>query len=174
MSTVATIVEGNGDVLALPVLIRTLAFANGFYDIDVPRPFRLARDKFTVPGELGRAVEFQARHVQEGNPVLVLLDADNDCALKLSEDVARTYEGPRRLRVVVAVREYESIFLAGMSHRDPETVRGAKELLRKLTGEPYHDTVHQAKYSARLELPVARECRWFRKLEKELLAILRG
>lgn len=76
----------------------------------------------------------------------MLLDADDDCA----------------------------VFLAGEGADAPESVRGAKERLAALTGRPYRETVHQAKLSAVLDVERARECRWFRKFEKELLAILRG
>lgn len=174
MTTIGTVVEGDGEVRAMPSLIRTIAFAHGFYDVEVPRPFKLPRSKFLVPSEFSRAVEIQYRRTDGNGAVLALLDADDDCALELADAILKSYDGGRPLRLVVAVREYESIFLAGLTDRDPESVRGAKELLRQLTGAPYRETVHQAKYSASLVLERARDCRWFRKLEKELLAILGG
>jgi hypothetical protein len=173
MTTIASVVEGDGEVRALPVLIRTLAAVHGVAHVDVPRPFRLPRSKFLVPEEFARAIELQARRVMAGG-VIAVLDADDDCAVELVDRIRKDYPGSRQFRLVAAVREYESIFLAGLTERDPESVRGAKELLRTATGVPYRETVHQAKLSAALDLDRARECRWFRKFEKELLAILRG
>jgi hypothetical protein len=173
--TVACVVEGDGEVRALPALVRRVAQAHGIHDVMVPLPFRLPRAKFTNPAELGRAVELQARRAGESGGVLVLLDADDDCAVDLMKSITASYTGGRRFGLVVAVREYESILLAahGVPAADAEAKRDAKGELRRLLGQ-YRETVHQARLSAALDLASARECRWFRKFEKELLAILRG
>ena len=91
-------------------------------------------------------------------------------AIELAKRIRASYGGHRPF---ASVREYESIFLAARDAEDPESVRGAKERLQALTGAPYRETVDQAKLSAALDLTPARACRWFRKFEKELLAIIR-
>lgn len=76
---------------------------------------------------------------------------------------------------MASVREYESVFLVahGVPVATAEVVRDAKGEMKRLLGT-YRETIDQAKLSAALDLDRARECRWFRKFEKELLAILRG
>jgi hypothetical protein len=177
--TVATVVEGHGEVRALPTLVRRVAAAHGgpaaVFEVRVPPPFRLARSAFLQPAELARAVELQARRVDGAGGVVVLLDADDDCAVDLTKRIRATYGGSRAFALVAAVREYESVFLPqlGFDGPDAEAVRDAKGEVGRLAGA-YKETVHQERHSATLDLDHARRCRWFRKFEKELLAILRG
>lgn len=170
MITVAAVVEGEGELQALPVLIRRLAYAHEIYDVRVAESFLLPRPKFMIPEEFELAIEVQARRVDGPGGVLALLDADDDCAGELVERIRSSYRGKHKFVVVVAVREYESLFLAG-NVSNPEEIRDAKRLVRALTGA-YKATRHQPKLSAALDLELARECRWFRKLERELLGIL--
>ena len=172
MITLAPIVEGDGEVLALPVLVRRIADAHGLYRVRVIRPFLLPRPKFLVPEEFERAVEVQACRVEGSGGVLALLDADDDCALELTKHIRANYRGGRQFSLVAAVREYESLFLAGKVVR-AEDIRDAKGAVRASTGV-YKETRHQARLSATVDLEDARACRWFRKLESELVAILRG
>jgi hypothetical protein len=175
VTRVACIVEGDGEVRALPALVRRVAHDHGVYQVDVPPPFRLARGEFRDPIEFGRAVELQARRAGDVGGVLAVMDADDDCAVDLAKAIRASYQGGRRFALVAAVREYESILLAGHGV-DPvrvERTRDGKGELRRLIGG-YRASVHQAKLSAILDLDRARQCRWFRKFEKELLAILRG
>lgn len=175
MTTVAAVVEGDGEVRAFQPLVRRVAYAHGIYDLEVVTPFRLPRAKFGDPVALGRAIELQARRVRGAGGVLVLLDADDDCAVDLARRLKASHVSERRYAVVAAVREFESVLLAAYGVRpvDAESKRDAKGELRRLLGE-YRETVHQAKLSAVLDLELARGCRWFRKLEKELVGILRG
>jgi hypothetical protein len=170
MTTVAAIVEGDGEVLAVPALIRRVAYTHGVYDVDVPRPFLLSRDRFLIPEQFDNAVENRARRIGDTGGILALLDADDDCALKLIERIRGSYRGGRGFALVVAVREYESLFLVN-AVPDPEDIRDAKGVVRRLTGV-YKETRHQQKLSATLDLELARECKWFRKFERELLGIL--
>lgn len=174
MITVASIVEGHGEVAALPHLIRRVAYEQGFYDVRPLTPHRLARDKFLDPLEFGRAVELQTRRIDGRGGVIALVDGDDDCAVELAAQIRARYSGHRQFALLVSVREYESIFLAALGVEQPEAVRGAKERLVELTGNRYRETVDQAKLTAAVDLGSARDCRWFRKFEKDLLAILRG
>jgi hypothetical protein len=170
MITVAAVVEGDGELEALPVLIRRLAYAHEVYDVRVAPAFLLPRPKFLVPQEFELAIEAQARRLRGPGGVLALLDADDDCAVDLMERIRSDYRGKYEFALVVAVREYESLFLAGHLP-NPEEIRDAKGAVRALTGT-YKATRHQPKLSATVDLESARECRWFRKFERELLGIL--
>ena len=175
MITVASVVEGDGEVRALPVLVRRIAHEHGVYDVEVPFPFRLPRTKFLIPAEFARAVEFQARRVVDRGGVVALLDADDDCAVELTKRIRTAYDGHRSFVLVASVREYESVLLVGdgVPADVAESKRDAKGELRQRLGA-YRETIHQAKLSAALDLDMARGCRWFRKFESDLLAVLRG
>jgi len=86
MSRVVAIVEGAGEVAALPVLLRRLTDwkTPGTY-VDVATPIRVRRDRF-----LNREEEF-ARHMLlaaakcgDDGWILVVLDADDDCPAELA------------------------------------------------------------------------------------------
>jgi hypothetical protein len=153
--TIATIVEGHGEVEAVPVLLRRIVadMAPGLY-INVPRPYRVGRHALVRPGGLEDVVRTQGDRVTSGGGVLVLIDADDDCPAELGPqllDRALAARPDRRIALVLANREYEAWFLAAAqslagqrgfpdmleSPGDPEAVRGAKEWLSgKRPGRP--------------------------------------
>jgi hypothetical protein len=185
---VVPIVEGDGEVAALPVLLRRLADwrSPGLY-VDVRTPIRVKRDRF-----LNREVEFSrymalaAEKCGDGGRVLVLLDADDDCPVALSQSVAMRAQAivPHRpVSIVVANREYEAWFiasamslngrrgfrLAGESLPDPELPRDAKGWIRsQMEGGRYGETTDQPALTAHMDLSQVHErSRSFRKLCSE-------
>ena len=61
MPTIITIVEGDGEVQAVPILIRRIAeVATPGVFPDVPKPIRVRRDGILKPGEIERYVELAA------------------------------------------------------------------------------------------------------------------
>ena len=117
MSSVAAIVEGDGEVRAFPVLLRRLnQWLSPDIPIDVLTPIRVRRDRF-----LNREEEFRRMLLLAASKsgacgwILVLLDADDDCPAELARSISEraTRVVPhRRVSVVVANREYEAWFLA--------------------------------------------------------------
>lgn len=79
--TIASIVEGEGEVSALPKLPHRLAAQLSVTGFWVPQPRRVSRSKLVTRGEIERAVSAtkQALRVNGAGGVLVLLDADDDC-----------------------------------------------------------------------------------------------
>ena len=63
MLRVGVIVEGHGDVDAVPLLIRRIAQTFWSTQVDVLRPHRVARSKVVKAGELERTIEIVARKV---------------------------------------------------------------------------------------------------------------
>ena len=191
MRTLATVVEGHGEVQALPVLLRRIAQAHrpGLV-VDVPPPFRLDRGRLFDRRELGKAVQFVSRRIGgDGGGVLVLGDADDECpvdvASRAQEDLRALVDHPTA--VVLANREYEAWFLASIvslrRHRDmrddaqpnpdPEAVRGAKEEMRdRMTVGRYSPTRHQPAFSELMDLDQAGTCRSFRKLYSAVESLL--
>jgi Domain of unknown function (DUF4276) len=188
--TIASVVEGDGEVRALPVLVRRIAYEFQDWDIDVPTPFRIPRSRLVKPDHLVTAVSVAAERVSGAGGVLVLLDADDDCPAKLGPSLLSTAQGARSDKVVTLVlpnREFEAWFLAaaeslagkrGLSEglrppADPDTIRGAKEWLSAHCDHPYKETVDQAALAHEMDLQTARDrSRSFRKLWHEIARLL--
>lgn len=167
----ATIVEGHGEVDALPVLIRRM-----HPDLIVPRPVRIKRQRIARDEDMKRAALIAEANIKSGGGsggVLLVLDADGDCAAKagpaLSELLGR-HLSHRASRVVLAVREFEQWLVAGDPGADqsPDETRGGKGWLSQQYGR-YSPTADQPRLAASMDLVRAeRDSRSFRKLIKVL------
>ncbi len=81
----ACIVEGHGEVQAVPVLLRRLASAlDPTLPLQVEQPIRITKSKLLQARELERAVELAARKVGGAGAILILLDGDDDCPAMLA------------------------------------------------------------------------------------------
>ena len=80
MARVACIVEGHGEVRAVPLLLRRIAQEfDPSLVLDVLPPLRVPRSRLIKKDELERAVEFAARKTGGRGAVLLLIDSDDDC-----------------------------------------------------------------------------------------------
>jgi hypothetical protein len=145
----------------------------------------------TNPKEICRAVRLASLRVDRGlGGVIVIADSDDECPVELARVIAESAKESGAscpISVVIANREYESIFLAAAPSLvelnlavavpaipDPETVRDAKGRLKAiLVGNRYKETQEQARLTANIDLEQALNCRWFRKLEKEIQRLLK-
>lgn len=177
------IVEGQGDVDAVPLLLRRLRDEAQAWGLEVAKPHRKPRKQLVKKEFLQIAVQF-AGLTPDCAGILILFDADDDCPKDLApvlEGWAQEVAGGKPCVVVVANREYEAWFLASIealrgkagilpeaaSHPDPESHRDAKGELEKRMphGATYAPTADQAPLTAHLDLESAyRRCRSFRKL----------
>lgn len=185
---VATIVEGDGEVAAVPVLLRRVAeWRTPEVFPEVLAPIRVRRDRFlNRDEELQRYLRLAAAKCEDGGWILVLLDADDDCPAQLAQQVltrAAACVAHRRVSVVFATREFEAWFIAAAAsldgHRgfefdpadtiDAETPRDAKGWLRqRMAGGTYGETTDQPAFAARFDLQQAfNGSRSFRKLCSE-------
>jgi hypothetical protein len=185
---VATIVEGDGEVAAVPVLLRRLAqWRTPEVFPEVLAPIRVRRDRFlNRDEEFQRYLRLAAAKCEDGGWILVLLDADDDCPAQLAQQVltrAAACVTHRRVSVVFATREFEAWFIAAAAsldgHRgfafdpadtiDAETPRDAKGWLRqRMAGGTYGETTDQPAFAARFDLQQAFDgSRSFRKLCSE-------
>lgn len=179
--TLLPIVEGQAEVQSIPVLMRRLG-------IPVAKPFRVKRNLVVKAGELERAVEVALSDRAGTSAVLVLLDADDDCAAELAPTLVERSRQATDLpvSVVFAVRELEAWFLGGVESLqgrrgiksdaeyvgDPETRRGAKERLAALMGGSYVDVDDQPALMATLDVGAARQrCPSLDKLLRDLHAL---
>lgn len=185
---VASIVEGDGEVAALPVLLRRLgewrtpgAFAQPLTPIRVRRDRFLNRDE-----EFNRYLLLAAAKCGEDGWILVVLDADDDCPAELGAQIlgrAQACVPHRRISVVLANREYEAWFIAAaqslngqrgfdfapMDAIDPETPRDAKGWIKaRMASGTYGEATDQPAFSALIDLQQAYDgSRSFRKLCRE-------
>lgn len=195
MIRIATIVEGVGEVEAVPLLIRRIAGAmDPHLALDTPQPFRVRRNQIVKPGQLERYLELIVRRFGRECGVLVLLDANGDCPAELGPGLRDRLGQARpdvRVEVVLAKSEYEAWFLAALDslrgHRRirndavrpdrPEEIRDAKGRLRQATPRrrPYDPVDDQAHLTRLFDLDQAREgSASFRKMLRAVRFLLSG
>jgi hypothetical protein len=177
------IVEGDGEILALPVLLRRLIDAVSAYSIGVNHPIRRPRTDLVREDGIRRAVRL-ARVMPKCAAILIVFDGDDDCPKDLAPRVqawGQAEAAPLPCYVVMPNREYEAWFLATIeslrgtrgirhdatSHPDPESRRGvAEELRRRMTpNRRYSKTADQPALTAAFDMAEAhRSCRSFRRM----------
>jgi hypothetical protein len=191
--SIACIVEGHGEVEAVPILIRRLAAKlDPSLSIQVKPPLRVPRDRLVRANELERAVEFAARQVGKQGGILVLIDSDDDCPAQLGPQLlarARKTRSDLPISVVLAKREFEAWFLASVESLrgkgglpddvipppDPESIRGAKEwLARHMIGtRTYSETLDQPKLAANFDPDqAALRSESFEKCRREIINLI--
>ncbi len=192
MTRIATIVEGHGEVEAVPILLRRIAeLMSPETVLELPRPIRIPRNRVVRAGELERAIGLAAARAGADGCILLLLDADDDCPAELAPRLlerAVAARPDRDIRVVLAKTEYEAWFLAaalsiagrhGLDGAvappdDPEEIRNAKGWLstRMPAGRSYRETIHQGSFSAVFDLDLARAAPSFDKLWRDVSSLI--
>jgi hypothetical protein len=182
---VQPLVEGHGEVEAVPILLRRLQTEAGRYGFQVARPFRATRGELTKEESVQRWVRL-ALGTEGCEGIIIVFDGDDDPACAVGPAVegwAQAAAGLIPCEVVVATREYEAWLISAVeslrglrgiapeavSHPTPETVRNAKAQLeaRMSPGRFYSPKVDQAAFTAQVDLgEVHRKCRSFRKMAK--------
>ena len=112
MLEIVSIVEGQGEVESIPILLRRIAadVAPGVM-LRIPRPIRVPRQRIVKSGELERIVRIAAKTHGTAARILILLDADDDCPATLGPELlqrATATRPDRTVRVVLANSEYET------------------------------------------------------------------
>jgi Domain of unknown function (DUF4276) len=191
--TIASIVEGDGEVPALPKLLHRIAAELGVPSLLTPNPMRIPRGKIAMAGGIERGVAAAALRVPGQGGVLILLDADDDCPAEYGPNLLARAKGARPdkpVSVVLANREFEAWFLAAAPSlagqfgfpaefprpQNPELPRDCKGLLTKARpkGQPYKETVDQAPLASVFDLKMAREhSDSFDKFYREVSRLLR-
>lgn len=174
--TIASVVEGHGEVTGLPKVLYRIARQLSIPGLQVPRPYRFSRGSLIKAGGIERAVAAEANRVSGSGGVLVVLDADDDCPAQLGPSLLARAQAARPDKLVSVVLpniEFEAWFIAaagslggkcglpdGLEVPDnPEGIRDAKGWLtaRRTDGLQYSPTVDQATLASAFDLEQARK-----------------
>ncbi len=186
---IAPIVEGHGEVQALPVLLRRFAAEL------VPTPLLRLNPALRVkagsfvndPDYFRRHIELAARKAKQwpNSCVLIVLDCEDGCPRKLGPELLSRAKACRpdvTILVVLAYREFESWFLASARSLrgicglptdleppiDPESLRDAKGWLSAHMRQPYNEPDHQPKLTAAFSFDEALAAKSFTRSLKKL------
>jgi hypothetical protein len=182
------VIEGKGEVGAAPLLIRRICNELfGLFALRTEQPVRVTRSRLVREGELERAIRLARIRSHAPGPVLVVLDADEDCPAILGPNLkarALAIAQPQSVSIVIPKSEFETWFLAAaqslsgkrglrqglLPPPDPEAIRGAKEWLSRnmVPGRKYSPSVDQTALVASMDLTAARSCRSFDRLCREI------
>jgi hypothetical protein len=174
---IVPIVEGHGEVQAVPILLCRIAGKSGksFESIRVNAPIRIKSGSFlNDQAYFGRYLSLAAEKAkQAAGVVLILLDCEDDCAAKLGPSLvarARAVRPDVTTLVCLAVREYETWLVAAAkslrgqgglpSDLEPpphaERIRNAKGWLSERMPGKYDEIVHQAAFTRVFDLDAAK------------------
>ena len=195
MTRLLTIVEGDGDLKAVPILIRRLLQ-------EVHERFDVQQLPAQKRGEWPRVRrDFERFYLSarlERAPILWVLDFDCDQCVDPSvertwlQTEARRIDPTGTVDVVFMVKEFESIFLWDEAclrrafpelqgdislPENPESVRDAKGWISRTLpkGRSYKPTTDQARMTATIELDRLRSASpSMRRLEKSLLRLIQS
>ncbi len=191
MNVIYPIVEGHGEVAAVPVLLRRLLAEAQCHHMSIGRPIR--RTQAQLRSKEGIQAGVQLALLQPNcAAVVILFDGEDDCPKDLGAAVrawARDVAHDKPCDVVVAYREYETWFLSALESlrgecgisgdaatpENPESRRDAKGALEEFmpAAKVYSETRDQPALSMAFDLGMAyRRNRSFRKLVKTVGCIL--
>ena len=187
MASIVPIVEGQGEVEAVPELLRRILHEMNADHVTVLRPFRVKRNQVVREGKIERAVRQALRDREEAGGIMVILDSDDDCPAELGPQLlerCRNSAPSIPVVVILAHREFESWFLGAKESlrgrrgiredatisEDPEGIRGAKKRLSgNMEGARYLEVDDQPAFAAVMDLETTRmNCPSFAKLVRDV------
>jgi hypothetical protein len=192
MPYIAPIVEGHGEVEALPALLYRIARWAGVEGLlRVNSPIRVKSGSFLQDRDYFRKQVSLAgaKAAQGGGAVLILLDCEDDCPATLGPDLlrrAKAVRGDVAMLVALAYREYETWFLtAARSLRGvrglppdldppsaPEAIRDAKGWLGAHMPFGYDPVIHQLEFSRKFDLQEAQANPSFNRFYRHIRKLL--
>jgi len=189
------ILEGDGDKIAVPHLIRKTLHHHNVFDLNpAPRPMAKASvPKLARDGELERWIRHATN--RDGDSVLLALDTDDDCPFDVAKVYAERVRGlmpalQKKIGIVFFNSEFETLFLFcltavaatfpdfkwNLKNYDPtvdfEQIRGAKETIigYMASNRAYKETRDQVRFIEALDFDLLRtRSRSFRHFENTLL-----
>ena len=192
MLYLAPIVEGHGEVEAVPVLLnRIVNVVAPDRALRVNPPIRVKSGSFLNDADYFRrqVMLAMAKAAQANGSVLILLDCEDDCPAQLGPALLSKATAIRQdvtVLVVLAYREYESWFVqAARSLRGRrglpddleapahvETIRNAKGWLSERMSTRYDPVMHQIEFTRAFDLTQARKSPSFDRLCRRIGGLL--
>jgi hypothetical protein len=204
---ILAIVEGHGEERAVPVLLRRWFLHRRYHnfetrDLAIRAPGSGAlKCPHDAEEDLGIESYVAIAAAERPDGILVVLDADDECRKreKTSQkglgpelrDRARAVAPHIPIEVVIANREYEAWFLAGLTalrraakvppgedvpKESIERLRDCKKPLRSLLGRPYEETIDQPDFTEALPFTpgMSKRSPSYGKLMRALAALTRA
>lgn len=189
MIKITPIVEGHGEVKAVPTLLKRKAQEVGI-EISIQHPIRASASQMIKDnsGQFGieKQIELALRN-RDTDVIFIFIDGDN--IEKICEFYPKFYAycigkvpETKMVCIVFPNKEFESWFLSSITElapnapdiQEPETIRGAKERFKNsIPGKKYHESLDQEPYTKKFSFELARaKCRSFKKFEKEFNRLL--
>lgn len=167
MDQLALVVEGDGEVQALPTVIRAHLHARQVFDLTPAKPINTkGRGNLLRVGEVERFTRLAA--IQAGTiGVIVLCDADDDAACTLGPDIQARAETAARevpVRATVAIRKFENWIVASAETVHGEALEGVHDyegmapdpiIKRWRAPRSYVKPIHQPRLAASIDLELA-------------------
>jgi len=194
MKILLPIVEGYGDIQAVPILLRRILEHHNIFDVKVLSPHK----RGDLPKIKANFDNYFKMEIKENAAILLLIDFDCASCVCVADEAVQLYQKAHAIRaewpfkVAFMVKEFETLFLAEANASRsvlkqipknkafpdaPESIRDAKGWLSKAmpSGYAYKETVHQVKLAAAVNLERLRESSAsFRHLEKSVLGLVGG
>jgi hypothetical protein len=188
----ASVVEGHGEVEALPALVRRIADTVGFAGaLHLNPPIRVKSDSFLNDQDYFRryvALAAGKAAMRKGS-LLILLDCEDDCPATLGPALLRRAQAVRAdvdIFVALAHREFETWFVTAVpslggrrglpqktkAPHDVEKIRDAKGWLGDHMNTSYDPVIHQLEFTREFDLKLARTNRSFDRLYRQIQRFL--
>jgi hypothetical protein len=147
------VVEGDGEVQALPILVRVVAARiDPEVYVHIPTPVLVKRTRIDARfADFERAIEMAVAKIKAQGGILILLDSEGEPPCQLGpalQERARRARGDLPIAVVLAHRMFENWFLASA-----ESLRGRRGLPADLQPPDQPETIHGAKDWLRQRMP---------------------
>lgn len=181
MPSIISIVEGPGDIEAVPTLLIKILTDQQQWQWFVGKPYK-ANNLKALKKNITRLLQ---RALQEKNcgALLILLDLDDGCPKEEAHELAEIIEKfnlPKPVAIVFAHREYEAWFLASLPtiaghyglpseleyEQEVESRRDVKGWFRaQMSRHKYNPVTHQKAFTSLIDIELAYEnSRSFRRL----------
>ncbi len=194
MPFIAPIVEGHGEVEAVPILLQRMARElDPTVRLRINPPIRVKSGSFINDEQYARRyIELAAdKAARNQGSVLILLDCDDDCPAELGPKLLARACGVRgdiRHLIVLAYREFETWFIAAANSLRGEAglptdltapdyfeeIRNAKAWLGDRMEAGYDPVSHQYKLTRIIDLTQARRASSFARFQQRFASLLEG
>jgi uncharacterized protein DUF4276 len=190
----ASVVEGHGEVEALPALIRRIADNVAFTGhLQVNPPIRVKSGSFLNDQDYFRKYVTLAagKAAARNGSLLILLDCEDECPGSLGPALLQRAQAVRTnvdIFVALAYREFETWFITAApslrgrrglpqdlnAPNHAEQIRDAKGWLGNRMNTPYDPVVHQLEFTREFDLKLACTNRSFDRLYRRIQSFLRA